>query len=109
MKAVTIAAENARAYTVQRIVEALPTIMDAVLALAKEGDRGACEYLLNRLLGKPTERVESKSETTVTAAADAETLNQAAELLKSLGLARAVHSVLPPQPDTAPDGVPPDR
>lgn len=72
-------------------------------------DRQANIYLIDRVLGKPTERVEAKTDNTHTAVADQQTLDQAANLLKSLGLARALDSVLPAQPDTTSGGVPADR
>jgi hypothetical protein len=42
----------------KRISEWLPELIDKQMELARAGDRGAIEYLLNRLMGKPTERQE---------------------------------------------------
>ena len=71
-------------------------------------DRQANVYLVDRILGKPTERVEAKTDNTHVSITDGPTLEKAADLLRSLGLARAINPVLPTQPDTAPSGVPAD-
>jgi hypothetical protein len=58
-KAVTAAKESIREVVVKSIGEKAPKLLQNLYALADAGDRAANEYLLNRLLGKPTEHVES--------------------------------------------------
>jgi hypothetical protein len=68
-------------------------------------DRQANIYLIDRVLGRPTERVESKNELTHNTNVSPESLQQGGEILKKLGLARADNPVLPTPTDTAPGRV----
>jgi hypothetical protein len=45
----------------QRIADRLPELIDRMFDLSKEGDRDATVYLINRVMGKPTERVEAET------------------------------------------------
>lgn len=42
----------------KQIAAWLPELIQKQMELAREGDRAAIEYLINRLMGKPTERQE---------------------------------------------------
>jgi hypothetical protein len=54
-KAVTLAKESAREVVVRRITDRVDELLDNLFRLAKAGDRESSVYLLNRLLGKPTD------------------------------------------------------
>ena len=61
----TIASENARAYVVTRIAAELQPIMDRILEEAKNGDTKSLEYLVNQLIGKPTETLKTQEDITL--------------------------------------------
>jgi hypothetical protein len=106
---VTKAKEDVRAAVVETIGEWAPALLKNLKSLADAGDRAASEYLLNRLLGRPTEAVEVKGQIdhAHTLAVPGATLHAGATLLATLGIARAA-PLLPTHTDAPSSGVPAD-
>ena len=69
------------------------------------GDPRHLKEFLDRRDGRPAEKIEIKDDTSTQAEVSPDSLAQAVNLLKELGIARAITPVLPTQPDTTPSGV----